>query len=385
MTQVKLMVPGPVDITEEVREAMAVPAMPHYGPDWLALWHETRAMAQQVFQTCHDLYLLAGPGTMALEAAMASALEPGDTVLMPCNGFFAERLVTVARGQGLVPIVIDALAGDPLLPGAVEAALQAHPEIKAVVLVHHETATCVLNPLQEIAEVVRTYNKLFIVDAVSSIGGVPVLVDDWGIDFCVSVANKALETPPGLALISISPQGWEAVDARQAPRGWYMDLKTWRWYAENWGDWHPTPVTMPVSNIYALHHSLQSMMDQGLAQRYAAYQAAARAVRRGLEALGFPLLVKDDVYASPLTTAFYMRPGVDPAALQTALVEDAKVKVSVGIGALHDEILRVGHLGLARKRDYVIAFLLGVEDYLRGQGIAVPVGQSLVALEGLEV
>jgi aspartate aminotransferase-like enzyme len=142
---------------------------------------------------------------------------------------------------------------------------------------------------------------------------------------------------------------------------------------------------MPVSNVHALHCSLQSMMAQGLEQRYAAYQAAARAVRRGLEALGFPLLVKDDAYASPLTTAFYMRPGVDPAALQTALIEEAKVKVSVGIGALHDEILRVGHIGLARKRDYVVAFLLGVEDYLQGQGLAVPAGQSLVALEGLEV
>ncbi len=316
---------------------------------------------------------------------MASALEPGDAVLMPCNGFFAERLVTVAKGQALVPVVIDAPAGEPILPETVEAELRAHPNVKAVVLVHHETATCVLNPLEAIAEVVRAHHKLFIVDAVSSIGGVPVSVDAWGIDFCVSVANKALETPPGLALISISPDGWEAIDARQAPRGWYMDLKTWRWYAENWGDWHPTPVTMPVSNVHALHRSLQAMMDQGLEQRYAAYQAAACAVRRGLEALGFPLLVKDDAYASPLTTAFYMRPGVDPAALQKALVEDANVKVSVGIGALHDEILRVGHIGLARKRDYVVAFLLGVEDYLRGQGIPVPAGQSLVALEGVEV
>jgi alanine-glyoxylate transaminase/serine-glyoxylate transaminase/serine-pyruvate transaminase len=364
---------------------MAVPATPHYGPDWVQFLRETRGMAQKVFQTRHDLYIMAGAGTMALEASMASALEPGDAVLMPCNGFFAERLVTVARGQGLTPVVIEAPAGDPILPAEVDAALQAHPEVKAVVLVHHETATCVLNPLEAIAEVVRVHDKLFIVDAVSSIGGVPVLVDEWGIDFCVSVANKALGTPPGLALVSISPQAWEAIDARQAPRGWYMDLKTWRWYAENWGDWHPTPVTMPVSNVYALHRSLCSMMDQGLEQRYAAYKAAARAVRRGLEALGFILLVKDDAYASPLTTAFYMRPGVDPAALQTALMEDAKVQVSVGIGALHDDILRVGHLGLARKRDYVVAFLLGVEDYLRSQEIAVSVGQSLVALEGLEV
>ncbi len=385
MTRTKLMVPGPVDVSEEVRAAMAVPSMPHYGEAWIQLFDETKAMAKQVFGTSHDVYILAGAGTMALEAALGSAMEPGDTVLVPCNGFFAERLVAVVEGLGLIPVVVEAPLGQPILPELVISGLEAHPEAKAVMLVHHETSTCVLNPLSEIAKVAQDYGALMFVDAVSSAGGVPVLADAWGLDFCISVANKALETPPGLTMLSISPQGWKAIDARQSSRGWYMDLKTWRWYAENWGDWHPTPVTMPTSNMYALHRSLTMLLEEGMERRWAQYAAAARAVRSGLTQLDFAPFVEDEAYASPLTTAFRMRPGIDAAALQKALVEEAGVQVSSGIGELRGEILRVGHLGLARYRDYVVAFLLGLETYLRQQGISVPVGHSLVAVDNLEV
>lgn len=385
MSQRKLMIPGPVDVTEEVRQAMAIPSTPHYGRDWLCLYGETQEMAKQVFGTRNDLYIMTGPGTAALEAAIASALEPGDVVLVPDNGFFAERTISLVEGCGLVPLKVSAPWGQPVLPEMVEAALQAHPEVKALAVVHHETSTGLINPLEGITAVARAHGLLIVVDAVSSLGGIPLPVDAWGIDLCVTVANKALETPPGLALLSISPRAWERILARRAPRGWYLDLKTWRWYAENWGSWHPTPVTMPTSNMNALHRSLQLLLEEGIERRYAAYRAAAVATRRGLEALGFPMYIPDDTYASPLTTAFLMRPGVNPEALQEALLHEAHVQISGGIGALKGQILRVGHIGLARRRDYVVSFLLGVEDYLRRQGEPIRPGQSLVALEGLEV
>lgn len=377
------MIPGPVDITEDVRQAMAVPAMPHYGTEWVRFFGETREMAKQVFGTLNDLYVMCGPGTMALEAAMASALEIGDTVLVPYSGFFSERLGVVAAGDGLNVVHFDVPAGQPVLPEQVADAFEVHPEIKALVVVHHETSTGVLNPLEEIVAVARSYGALVIVDAVSSLGGVPLPVDAWGIDLCVTVANKMLETPPGVSLISISPRAWQMIEQRQSPRGWYLDLKTWRWYATHWSDWHPTPATMPTSNINALNRGLALLLDDGLEVRYAAQRAAAQAVRRGLQALGFPMLVEEK-YASPLTTACYLRAGVAGDALVAYLADRAGILVSGGIGDLSGKILRVGHIGAARKRDYIVALLLAVEEFLREHGEDVPPGASLVALDGVE-
>lgn len=375
----KLMIPGPVDITEAVRDAMAAPTRPHYGEDWLQFYGETQVLARKLFGTQNDLFIMPGPGTMALEAALASALEPGSKVLVPNNGFFADRLCSLLDGLALVPVSVEVPMGRPVLAEAVEDVLAEHSDVKAMAVVHHETSTGVLNPLQDLTRVARDHGLLVVVDAISSLGGVPLLVDDWGIDFCVTVANKALETPPGVALLSVSARGWEHIDVRTASRGWYLDLKTWRWYAEHWGDWHPTPVTMPTSNINALHHSLCVLLEEGLQARYRAYEDASQVVRSGLEALGFEMLTPAR-YASPLTTAFKMRPGVDADALKLALKRDYDVMVSGGIGSLKGEILRVGHLGQARRRDYVLAFLWSVEDYLIRQGFDVTRGQGLGAI-----
>lgn len=380
--RLKLMIPGPVDITSAVQEAMSISSRPHYGPEWLSLYGETQEMAQQLFGTRNELYIMAGPGTMALEAALGSALEPGAVVLVPSNGFFADRLVNLLEGLALQPLCVAAPLGEPVLPAAIAEVLQAHPEVEALAMVHHETSTGVLNPLKEIMDVARDHELLTIVDAVSSLGGVPLPVDEWGVDLCVSVANKALETPPGVALISVSARAVEAIKRREAKRGWYLDLKTWQWYAEEWGNWHPTPTTMPTSNINALHYSLQTLLEEGIEQRYAQYRAAAHAVRAGLRALGFPMFAEDD-YASPLTTAFAMPEGIKPDPLRVYLRQEAGVLISVGIGELHDTILRVGHIGQARRRDYVVAFLLGMEDALSAQGLDIQRGTSLVTLDGL--
>ena len=380
MMRTKLLIPGPVDIPEDVREAMSIPSMPHYGAAWMQLFGQTQAMAKQLFATQHDLYIMAGPGSMALEAALGSALEPGDAVLVPNNGFFADRIVAMLEGLALKPLQVHIPWGQPLRPEHLTETLATHPELKAMAVVHHETSTGVLNPLESLCAMARDQDLLIVVDAVSSLGGVSLPVDAWGIDCCVTVGNKVLETPPALALLSISPRAWEQIMQRQAPRGWYLDLRMWRWYADNWGDWHPTPVTMPTSNLYALHHSLTQLLAQGIPQRWKAYAAAMYAVRRGLEAVGCTMLV-EEAYASPLTTAFYPPEGISAQQMQGWLNDEAKLMITGGLGALKGKILRVGHIGLARQRDYVEPFLLAVENYLRLQGCEVLPGSSLVALE----
>jgi alanine-glyoxylate transaminase/serine-glyoxylate transaminase/serine-pyruvate transaminase len=215
------MIPGPVDAEDDVLAAMAEPTLPHYGKVWLAVYNETTSLLKQLFGTRHDMLIMSGPGTVGLEAAMGSLLRPGDAVLIPHNGFFGRRMGVVARGLGLDVRTVEGPLRQALDPEAVREALARQPEIEALVIVHLETSTGVLNPLRELAAVAHERNVPIIVDAVSSLGGVPLPVDEWGIDVCATVANKCLACPPGMALVSVRPPAWEKMAAKpERAHGW---------------------------------------------------------------------------------------------------------------------------------------------------------------------
>ena len=182
----KLMIPGPVDVDDEILAAMAEPVRPHYGNEWLAIYNEAVEHLQRIFGTRNDLFLMTGPGTAALEAALGSLMRTGDKVLVARNGFFGDRLATVARAYGLDVRQVTAPLGQPVEPGAIRRALSAGPGIQAVAVVHLETSTAVLNPIKDIAAAARDFEVPIIVDAVSSLGGMPLPVDKWGIDICVA-------------------------------------------------------------------------------------------------------------------------------------------------------------------------------------------------------
>jgi alanine-glyoxylate transaminase/serine-glyoxylate transaminase/serine-pyruvate transaminase len=212
-----------------------------------------------------------------------------------------------------------------------------------------------------------------IVDAISSLGGVPVPVDEWGIDVCVTVANKCLECPPGLAFISVGPRAWEFVDRRDEPaHGWYLDLRTWRHYAAEWADWHPYPVTLPTNNILGLLRSLQRILEEeGLEGHYARIRAAAQTVRQGLRGLGFEMLV-DEAFAAPVATAVCAHPDFTVSELTEYLADQHEILVSVGLGPLAGRIFRVGHMGKASTEPYLEAFLSAVEAFMQQRGLHVP-------------
>jgi len=178
----RLMIPGPVDVEDDVLAAMAEPVLPHYGQEWMAVYDETRERLQQVFATQNDIVMMTGPGTAGLDAALGSLLCTGEKVLVAHNGFFGARLKMVARAYGLDVRSVEAPHGQPLDPEAVRQQLAAEPDIQALIVVHLETSTSVLNPLQEIAAVAHEFDTPLIVDAVSSLGGMPLPVDEWGID-----------------------------------------------------------------------------------------------------------------------------------------------------------------------------------------------------------
>jgi len=380
----KLFIPGPCEVDENVLEAMAQPTSRHYGPEWLEFYHEVLGLLKQVFQTQNDLFMIPGTGTAALDMAFGSLLATGETVVIGDNGFFGERLRAMAAAYGLRVVPFTAPQARPLDPDDLRQVLAQEPTARAVAVVHHETATTVLNPMQELAEVTRQAGVPFIVDAISSLGGTPLSVDEWGIDVCVTVANKCLECPPGLGLISISPKAWEWVDRNEnQAHGWYLNLRTWRHYATEWADWHPTPVTMPTNNILGLRVSLQQILDMGLKAHFARYRQAAQAVRRGLEAVGFEMLVEES-FASPIATAVKAQPDFEVSELIEYLAQAHSILISGGIGLLRGKIFRVGHMGKAATRPYLMEFLFAVETFLRQKGLAYPVGASLAGLAEAE-
>jgi alanine-glyoxylate transaminase/serine-glyoxylate transaminase/serine-pyruvate transaminase len=376
----KLFIPGPVSVDDDVLDALSQPVMRHYGPEWMDVYNETTALLKQVFQTQNDVFMVPGPGTAGLDMAMGSLLATGQKVIVCHNGFFGARLATVAESNGLNVVHVAAPSGLPIAPEDLRHALREHPDVQVVVVVHHETTTTVMNPLRELAEVVREAGRVLVVDAVSSLGGVDVPVDAWSLDVCVTAVNKCLECPPGLALVSVSPRAWEMVNRHSATNhGWYLSLKTWRQYADEWGSWHPSPVTVPTNNIIALRTSLRKIMAVGLPEHFAKHARACRAVRAGLSNMGFPLFVTNE-FASPLVTALKPRPEFTAHDMQMWLAQERGLYIGGGIGELAGQILRIGHIGKAASRDFSMDLLFAIEEFLRFKGVDVPVGAGLIGL-----
>lgn len=377
---IKLFTPGPGDVDEEVLEAAANPVLRHYGAEWMEIYNETLALLRQFYQTEHDLFIVPGAATAASDMAIGSLAASGQKMIVGSNGFFGDRLVDIARGYGIVVVPFTAPPGEALDPGELRDLLEQNPEVQVVALVHHETSTTVMNPLRELARLVHEAGKVMVVDAVSSLGGVELAVDDWGIDVCISAANKCLEALPGVGFISVGPRAWQLVDSLpETGHGFYLNLKVWRKYAREWGSWHPSPVTLPSNVILAVRSSMRRITSHGLAAHFARYQRASQAVRTGLENIGFEMFVPQ-AYASTVVTAVKARPEFEVSELSNWLVKERGMAIGGGLGTLSGKIFRVGHLGKAAEREYLVDFLFAMEEFLRYKGLDVPVGASLVEL-----
>jgi len=359
---------------------MARPVLRHYGPEWMEIYNETLSLLKQIFQTQNDLFIVPGPASALTDMAIGSLAATGEKMIVGWNGFFGDRLRDIANGYGISIVPFTAELGQPLDPDLLRQLIRDNPDARAVALVHHETGTTVLNPLRELAAVVRAAGKVLSVDAVASLGGVELAVDEWGIDICVTAANKCLEALPGIGFISVSPRAWELIDSHPAlGHGWYLNLKTWRQYAREWGGWHPTPVTLPVNNILAVKTSMHKIAQRGLPAHFARYAFASRAVRAGLENLGFQMFIPE-AYASPIVTGVRARPEFEVAEFSKWLVDQRGMAIGGGLGELAGKIFRVGHLGKAAEREYLVDFLFTVEEFLRLKGLDAPMGASLVGL-----
>ena len=376
MNDLKLMIPGPVDVADDVRKAMGSATIPHYGDAWVELYGEVLEVLKQIHSTQNDLYLMLGPGTAGLDAALGSVLSQGEKVLVATNGFFGDRLATVATCCGLDVVTVRFPPHRPIDPGAVAERLAADGDIRLVGLVHHETSTGMLNPVKSISEAVHEQGVAILVDAVSSLGGVPLLVDEWELDLVVSVANKCLAGPPGFTSVTVSPRAWDMIVQRpDRGRGWYLNLETWREYADKWGDWHPQPVTVPGQNLLAVAVALRRIMGRGLERHFEEFVRIAESVRAGMALMGFELFLEPE-WTCPLVSTFKTLPGTRPDDIARFLVEEHSIKIAPGIGELRDQVFRIGHMGLAQSDEYVRAVLAGVNDYVGGVDRGEPPTQT---------
>jgi aspartate aminotransferase-like enzyme len=373
MKKYQLMAPGPTPVPSQVLLAMAQPIIHHRTPEYEALFAEVRAGLGTLFQTGQDVIILACSGTGAMEAAVANALSAGDLVAVVQAGKFGERWVEIARAYGLSVIELSAPFGDTVAPERLAEALAAHPEIRAVLTQHSETSTGVLHDVRAYAAVTRETDALLIVDAVSSLGIVPLEMDAWGIDVLVAGSQKGLMLPPGLGFVALSGRAWARAATSNLPK-YYFDLVAELKYARR-NEAHFTPA---VSLVVGLREVLEMLEGEGLDGVFLRHDRLARATRAGCEALGLELFAR--ATPSPAVTAVVAPRGIDSEAIVAAYAQAHNITIAGGQGEMKGQVFRLGHMGYAAEFD-VIAALAALEQILADLGLPVDFGAAVGAAQ----
>jgi len=342
-----LRTPGPTPVPDDIVAAMSEPMINHRGPEFFDLITEATEKLKQVFMTRNDLYILTASGTGALEAAIVNTLSPGDKVLGVSAGSFGDRFCDAAEAYGAEVQRLTFEWGEPVDPQAVRQALRDNPEIKAVLITHNETSTGVTHDLQSIARVVKDeFGKLILVDAVSSLGCIPLPVDGWQCDVVGTASQKGFMIPPGLAFVSFGEAGWQAQKTARMPR-FYFDLAEAQKYLER----GQTPWTPNVSALYGLRYALDKMLDEELENVFARHASVGQFTRDGVRNLGLELLCTDETRASDTVTAIKMPQGVNGSKLMELMRTEENVVLAGGQGKLTGKIFRIGHLGYVSPGD----------------------------------
>jgi len=378
------MIPGPTEMAPEVLSAMGRQAVPHYGDDWVREHNEALGMLAEAFRTQTQPILLVGTGTAGLEAGIGTLLPPGERVAVTVNGGFGDRWVGILEALGLEVMPVEAPWGQGVTREGLARTLDEQGQVRALAVVHSETSTGVLNPLQELAEEAHERGILVIVDAISSFGGAWLPVDEWGIDVCVGSTQKCLAAPPGLCPVAVSDRAWQAMEAVRDTnrRSWYLNLLTWRDYAREWADWHPYPVTMACALVLALKAALGLLLEEGLRERCDRLARLAAAFRAGVKAVGCHTLA-DERWASPTTTAVGLPEGISGLRAREFLEQEAGLVVAFGFGEYRERGFRVGHFGTAATWECTARLLQGIEEFLRTEGYAVEKGAGAAAAQAI--
>lgn len=371
-----LMGPGPSNVSSRVLRAMSRPLVGHLDPEFIQIMNEIQELLRKVFQTSNPLTLpLSGTGSAGMEAAVANSVDEGDSVLVGVNGVFGQRIAEMVRRNGGNCTEVSVPFGEPLSPEAMaEAAEKCKPRIIAVV--HAETSTGVLQPLEPIREICDRFDALFLVDTVTSLAGHRVEVDSWKIDICYSGTQKCLGCPPGLAPLTISAAAEDKIRSRSTTcKSWYLDLNLIRSY---WGDARVYHHTAPISMNYALHEALSIIVEEGLEQRWERHERNHKALVAGIEAMGLRMHVEAEYRLWPLNTV-RIPEGVDDAKVRSQLLNEFRLEIGGGLGDLKEKVWRVGLMGESSQSRNVLQFLMALETCLRSQGFQCTAGAGVGA------
>lgn len=372
-----LLGPGPSDTHSRVLSAMARPTLGHLDPVFVGMMDELKELMRYVFQTKNLLtFPASAPGSVGMETCFVNMVVPGDKVVVCRNGVFGGRMIENVERCGGTALVVDDKWGEPVDPQKLEDMLKKNPDAKIVAFVHAETSTGVQSDAKTIAEIARKYDCMTIMDTVTSLGGTPVLIDEWGIDAVYSGSQKCLSCPPGLSPVSFSDRVVEFVKNRtEKVHSWFMDISLVIGY---WGASRTYHHTAPTNALYALHESLLMLYEEGLDHSWARHRRNHEALKAGLKTLGIEYVV-DEPYRLPQLNAVYVPEGVDEKAIRGRLLSDYSLEIGAGLGDFAGKIWRIGLMGNSSRVENVLLVLNALETILADMGRKVEKGAAASA------
>lgn len=380
-----LMGPGPSDVNPRILEAMSRPTIGHLDPVFVAMMDEMKELLKYAFQTQNQLTMpVSAPGSAGMETCFVNLVEPGDKVIVCQNGVFGGRMKENVERCGATPVMVEDDWGKAVDPNKLEAALKANPDAKVVAFVHAETSTGAQSDAKTLTQLAHQYDCLSIVDAVTSLGGTPVLVDDWEIDAIYSGTQKCLSCTPGLSPVSFSERALEKVRNRKHKvQSWFLDLNLVMgyWGGEGKRAYHHTA---PINALYGLHEALVILKEEGLENAWARHAKHHQALRAGLEAMGLSFVVHEEERL-PQLNAVTIPAGVDDAAVRSTLLKDYSLEIGAGLGAMAGKVWRIGLMGHACNARNVYLCLNALDDVLGRmqapieRGVAVAAAHKVLA------
>ncbi len=376
-----LMGPGPSDVPPRILEALGRPTIGHLDPTFVDLMDEVKALLQYVMQTENALTMpISAPGSAGMEACFVNLVEPGDKVIVCQNGVFGGRMKENVERCGAQPILVQDAWGSPVDPQKVEDALIAHPDASVLAFVHAETSTGAQSDAKTLVELAHRHNCLTIVDAVTSLAGTPLKVDEWEIDAVYSGSQKCLSCVPGISPVSFSERAQHKISNRtHKVQSWFLDMNLIMGY---WGQgtrraYHHTA---PVNAMYALHEALLMVREEGLENAWARHQHNHLALKAGLEAMGIRFIV-DEAHRLPQLNAVAIPEGVDDAAVRNRLLNEHHLEVGAGLGDLAGKVWRIGLMGYSSRIENITRCLAALDGVLADMGAPVKHGVALPAAE----
>ncbi len=374
-----LMGPGPSDVNPRVLEALSRPTIGHLDPMFVSLMDEVKTLLQDTFLTKNKLTMpVSAPGSAGMETCFVNLVEPGDTVIVCQNGVFGARMKENVERCGATAVMVQDDWGKPVDPNKLEEALKANPEASVVAFVHAETSTGAISDAEALVKIAHEYDCLTIVDAVTSVAGSELRVDDWNIDAIYSGTQKCLSCTPGISPVSFSEAAINKIQNRKTSvQSWFMDLNLVMGY---WGEGAQRSYhhTAPINALYGFHESLVILHEEGLENSWARHAANHEALKAGIEAMGLGFFV-DEEYRLPQLNAVTLPEGIDEAAVRSELLNRYNLEIGAGLGPMAGKIWRIGLMGHASSQQNVLTCLGALDSVLSDMNAKIDSGKAVSA------